>query len=273
MVAGMSSRFGGKPKQLEKVGPNEETLIEYSVKQALQSPFQHLYFITNPKTEHRFREIFSSSYQSIPITYIPQIYDTTQREKPWGTSDAIANLVPYVQDAPCLIVNGDDIYGEDTFRKAYQYIQKYPQDNIIGVLPLHRTLPKTGKVNRGIVNISTTTTTTTITPKVTSLEEMLNISIEQSEYHNMYANVNCISLQPSTINYIASIVKTFKNAHKSNPKIECLLPNDLSTLIQENKITMYAFEMDEDIIGITNPGDEIQLRKHLSINAHIKNKI
>ena len=89
----------------------------------------------------------------------------------------------------------------------------------------------------------------------------------------MYANVNCISLQPSTINYIACIVKTFKNAHKSNPKIECLLPNDLSTLIQENKITMYAFEMDEDIIGITNPGDEIQLRKHLSINAHIKNKI
>ena len=94
MVAGMSSRFGGKPKQLEKVGPNEETLIEYSVKQALQSPFQHLYFITNPKTEHRFREIFSSSYQSVPITYIPQIYDTTQRHKPWGTSDAIANLAP-----------------------------------------------------------------------------------------------------------------------------------------------------------------------------------
>ena len=143
------------------------------------------------------------------------------------------------------------------------------------MLPLLRTLPKTGKVNRGIVNISTTAKSTTtdnelkVNPEVTSLEEILNISIEQTEYHNMYANVNCISLQPNTINYIASIVKTFKNTHKSNPKIECLLPNDLSALIQQNKITMYAFEINEDIIGITNPGDEIQLRKRLKNREHL----
>ena len=50
MVAGMSSRFGGKPKQLAKVGPNNETLIEYSVNQALKQKFNKIYFITNPKT-------------------------------------------------------------------------------------------------------------------------------------------------------------------------------------------------------------------------------
>lgn len=263
MIAGMSSRFGGSPKQLEKVGPNEETLIEYSVKQALKIPFEHIYFITNPKTEIFFREIFSTSYQSIPVTYIPQIYDTNKRKKPWGTSDAIASLVNHIKNEPCLILNGDDIYGEDTFYKAYKYIQKYPKDNIIGVIPLIRTLPKSGKVNRGIVNIQND-----VDLKVISLEEKLNISIEQTEYHNMYTNVNCIYLQSKTIQYIASIVKKFKITHNYNNNIECLLPNDISSLIQENKIVMYAFEIPTNILGITNPGDEIQLRKHLSKSVY-----
>ena len=58
MVAGMSSRFGGMPKQMAQIGPNDETLIEYSVNQALTQPFSELIFITNARTEHLFQKIF-----------------------------------------------------------------------------------------------------------------------------------------------------------------------------------------------------------------------
>jgi len=69
MVAGMSSRFGGKPKQMAKVGPNNETLIEYSVNQALKQNFSKLIFITNAKTEHLFRKIFKDKYQNRNVLY------------------------------------------------------------------------------------------------------------------------------------------------------------------------------------------------------------
>ena len=92
MVAGMSSRFGGNPKQFAQVGPNNETLIEYSVHQALTQPFSAIYFICNPRTEIEFRKKFGNIYQGRQVHYIYQNYDTIKRKKPWGTIDAIAQL-------------------------------------------------------------------------------------------------------------------------------------------------------------------------------------
>ena len=74
MVGGMSSRFGGI-KQLCRVGPNNETLLEISIMQALKQPFRKIIFITNKKTESLFKEIFNDSYNNIPIEYISQNYD------------------------------------------------------------------------------------------------------------------------------------------------------------------------------------------------------
>ena len=81
MVAGMSSRFGGKPKQMARVGPNNETLIEYSVKQALKQDFSKLVFITNPKTESLFKNLFGTTYLNTPVMYIEQFYDKSKRQR------------------------------------------------------------------------------------------------------------------------------------------------------------------------------------------------
>ena len=82
MVAGMSSRFGGNPKQMAKVGPNDMTLIEYSINEALNSNFSKIIFITNPKTENLFIEIFGSKYNNIDIYYKQQIYSEKERIRP-----------------------------------------------------------------------------------------------------------------------------------------------------------------------------------------------
>ena len=90
LVAGLSSRFGGKPKQLEKVGPDNETLIEYFINQALNIDIK-IIFITNIKTENKFKTLFGTNYNGIPTYYAVQKYNTDIRNRPWGTLDAICS--------------------------------------------------------------------------------------------------------------------------------------------------------------------------------------
>ena len=96
LVAGMSSRFGGKPKPLAKIGHNNETLIEYSVNQAIINKFSKIIFVTNSKTEQDIKNLFSNKYKNIDVEYVQQKYDTNKRIRPCGTTDAICSIIKYV---------------------------------------------------------------------------------------------------------------------------------------------------------------------------------
>lgn len=253
MVAGMSSRFGGKPKQLEKVGPNEETLIEYSLNQALKNNFSEIIFITNINTENFFINLFSNNYRGVPVKYVRQTYNAVERKRPWGTTDAVCCLCGNIT-VPFILVNGDDIYGEDTFKTGFNLMSNN-NINIIGIINLLETLPESGSVNRGIVNVSNS--------KVINLEEKIGISRENKELANMYANVNFIGLQPDVLYMLNEILTEFKEINKNDEKIECLLPDNISELINKNKMEMEYFIIKNKILGITNPGDEIILKNIL----------
>ena len=114
-VAGMSSRFGGKMKWLIKVGPRGESLIEYSVNQAINAGFNKIIFIVGEKTEGVFKNLFGSSYKGVSVYYAFQYFDCVSRDCPWGTIDALCSGLQLI-DCPTVFCNGDDIYGEDTFR-------------------------------------------------------------------------------------------------------------------------------------------------------------
>ena len=186
MVAGMSSSFGGKPKQMAKIGPNNETLIEYSVKQALKQNFSQLIFITNPKTEHLFKKIFGTKFMNRNVLYIEQFYDKKDRLRPWGTTDAICSMIGHMNDS-FIMVNGDDIYGESTFEDGFNKMLSY-NNNIIGGLPVKKTMPEEGEVNRGIIMAEDS--------KVIGLKRNAkNIQNKNPELMNLLANVNFIGLQ------------------------------------------------------------------------------
>ena len=256
MVAGMSSRFGGKPKQMAIIGPNNETLIEYSVNQAVNScNFNKIIFITNSRTEDLFKNIFGNLHRNTPVQYIQQKYNPDKRQRPWGTTDAICSIINYV-DEPFIMLNGDDIYGESTFKKGFE-LMKTPNINIIGGLKIIDTLPDSGVVNRGVIFVSG--------KKVMGLKEMISISKEDNpELHNELANVNFIGLQPFVLNKLKNILDKFKKLNENDPKIECLLPDNLNDLIEMDIIEMEFFEITSKILGITNPGDELILKKKLS---------
>jgi UTP-glucose-1-phosphate uridylyltransferase len=258
LVAGMSSRFGGKPKPLTKVGPNNETLIEYSVNQAIKSGYKEIIFITNSKTEQSFKDLFGEKYKNIKVKYIQQTYNINNRSRPWGTTDAICNIIGHIND-PFILVNGDDIYGEETFKQGY-ILMKERNINIIGGLKIIKTLPKTGLVNRGIISIDTESNT-----RVSGLKEMLNISYDNNpELLQELSNVNFIGLQVSVLDKLKVILDRFKKENVDDPKLECLLPDNLNELIQNNDLSMQFFEITSEIMGITNPGDEDIIREKLS---------
>lgn len=257
MVAGMSSRFGGKPKQLEEVGPNGETLIEYSVIQALKNNFNHLYFITNQKTEDKFKDIFGSIYKGVSVSYLQQTFDPKVRLRPWGTTDAICLLNNKIFE-PFILVNGDDIYGNQTFKNGFEMMKNNLNINIIGIIELIKSLPEQGNVNRGIVYINK------VNNLIFKIEEKININKKNiNKERDLYANVNFIGLQPIILNHLNDILNKFKNDNQNDPKIECFLPNNLSQLINERLLILDYFIIEENILGITNPGDELILKEIL----------
>ena len=167
MVAGMSSRFKNGPKQFAKVGPNNKSLIEYSVNQALKNgKFNKIYFITNFKTEYLFRNIFGDSYDGHNVIYIEQKYDKVKRIRPWGTTDALCSLIGKI-DESFILLNGDQIYGEGTFKIGFN-MMKENKTNLIGGVRFLKSVPLHGKVNRGIIEVENN--------KIQSIKEYLGIS-------------------------------------------------------------------------------------------------
>lgn len=257
LVAGMSSRFGGlsKPKQLEKVGPCNETLIEYSIKQAICIPLEKIVFITNKKTEKKFKNIFGNIYNDIPVFYIRQDYDNNLRNKPWGTLDAICCAIDII-DTNFIVINGDDIYGETTYKKGFELLNNNYRPNILGLVKTLKTLPKSGNVNRGIAKVNK--------GQILNLNEMLDISINNVELHDTLSNVNFLCFQPEVIYIFLRYLIEFKIKNIDNPNIEILLPNILNEMISKNEIILKYFEINENILGITNPEDSKTIKQILS---------
>ena len=256
LVAGMSSRFNGKLKQMAIVGPCGETLLEYSLKQALKCPFNKVIFVTNPLTEHIFKEKFGNFYKTelsnVPIEYIKQEYDQNIRDRPWGTTDAICSLTKYINE-PFLMVNSDDLYGSETFMEGYVMLTK-TNSNIIGGIKMNRSLPEKDEANRGVITLDDNN-------NVLNIKEMLGISKQKNpELLESYASVNFIGLIPNTLAHLNDILVEFKDKHKNDRKIECLLPDSLGILLCNNKIRMKFFEIKNDIIGITYPQDELIIK-------------
>jgi len=260
MVAGISNRFGGKIKQFAKIGPNNETLIEYSLNQALQTGFNKIIFIVGNTTEKPFKEMFRDSYKGIPIEYALQKYDDSIRDKPWGTLDALYQIKNIV-DSPFIVCNGDDLYGKESFKILYNHLQEKSTSATLGY-KLGNVLPKKGSENRGIFKIQDN--------NVISIEEVLDISkenvISKGFNEDSLCSMNIFALHPETLNNLNGILIKFKHEHQGDRKIEAFLPVALTNLIKENKLAMEIYSTPDKWLGVTNPWDESIVRDILKNN-------
>jgi len=264
-VAGLSSRFQGKIKQFAKIGPNNETLIEYSLNQALKSGFSKIIFIVGEKTEQPFKEMFRDSYKGIPVYYTTQHYNPETRDKPWGTADALCTIRQII-NCPFIFCNGDDIYGENTFKTLFNHLQNSNECASIGY-KLINVIPDKGTVHRGIFK-------TDENNYVKELKETFNIEKSNLESTGTkpddLCSMNIFALHPEIVQMLDEKLKTFKEQHKEDRKIEILIPNEISELIQENKISMKLYSTNDKWMGITNPEDEETVR-NLILDSELVN--
>lgn len=258
IVAGMSSRFGGRIKQFAKVGPNGETLIEHSLNQALKAGFNKIIFVVGEKTEQPFKEKFGYSYMNTPIEYTKQEFSPEKRDRPWGTADATCTIKEIIKE-PFVICNGDDIYGENSFKILYDHLQNSNEGATLG-FALEKVLPDEGEVNRGIFNIS-------IDNYVQKIDEYFKIHKNNLKENKLTSNnlcsMNIFALHPETIHNLHELVEKFKEKNKGHRTAESLIPHELTTLIKDGRLKMKIMRTPDTWLGVTNPDDEQTVRKIL----------
>lgn len=256
MVAGISSRFGGRIKQFVKVS-NDESLIEYSLNQATKAGFTKIIFIVGNMTEKLFKEKFGNDYNGIPIHYALQTYDSEERDRPWGTADALCTIKSTI-DCPFVICNGDDIYGKNSFKILFNHLKNYEEEATIGY-KLSEVIPETGKTNRGIFLIKDN--------YVKDLKEVFNIEKNNLSATNNklddLCSMNFFALHPKVVKMVSVLLDDFKKQHKDNRRVEALLPEMLPILIKQGKIKMKIYSTTDKWIGVTNPDDENIVREML----------
>jgi NDP-sugar pyrophosphorylase family protein len=259
IVAGNSNRFGGEIKQFAKI-TKRETLIEYSLKQALPAGFSKIIFVVGNKTEMPFKEKFGEEYEGIPIEYVSQAYDESERDRPWGTGDALC-AIKKVIDGPFVVCNGDDIYGGNTFQVLFNHLQKSDHHASIGYR-LERVIPREGKVNRGIFYSDSD-------GYVIGIKEKFEVSKNNLFFHGLskdsLCSMNIFALFPEAIDLLAEEMEKFKEEHQGDRQIEFILTDELSKFIESGKIRMKLYPTTDRWFGVTNPGDEEIIKRDLEM--------
>ena len=262
LCAGLSSRFGGKIKQFAQVGPNGETLIEVSMNQAIQAGFNKIIFIVGNMTEQPFKQKFSNTYKGIPISYALQTYDPKKRDRPWGTIDAVVAAKDAIK-GNFVVCTGDDIFGEAAFKEAHKFAARGAGEAAAIAYKLKNVMPKTGLINRGVI-------TRVQGGYVEEITEITGIDVTNIGGKGLAPDSLCsmvfFCFPKNVLELLEERLNRFKEAHVNDRKIECYLPFELTALIREKKLAMKVLPTKGKWIGITNPGDEEEVRKALADN-------
>ncbi len=168
MAAGIGSRFGGGIKQLAPVGPNGEIIMDYSIHDALEAGFNKIVFIIRKDLEKDFKEIIGNRIEKVAhveyafqeLEALPDGYQVPEgRKKPWGTGQAVLSVKELVHE-PFLVINADDYYGKEGFRKVHDYmvhqmdLEADVYDICMAGFILENTLSENGSVTRGVCQVN-----------------------------------------------------------------------------------------------------------------------
>ncbi len=270
MAGGMGSRYGGL-KQLEKIGPNHEKLIDYSIFDAKRAGFDHVVFLIKEENLELFQqEIGNAVAKHINVDYAFQ--STTDlpdgceiqpdRVKPWGTGHAIwccRNVV----DGPFAVINADDYYGPKAFQLVYDYITK-PQEGTAYIMAgyvLKNTLTDNGSVSRGVCQVDNGMLVSIEENKkiVKGLDAALSTMPDGSEKElpmDAVVSMNFWGFTPDIFQKLEEGMVRFMNEPSDDPlKREYLLPEEVEHLLRSGYCTVAVQPTDDRWYGVTYPED------------------
>ena len=273
LAAGMGSRYGGL-KQLDGIGPNGETIMDYSIFDAIRAGFGKVVFVIRHDFEADFREKVLSKYENhIPVEVVFQSIDklpdgfvaNKERTKPWGTNHAVL-MGKEVINEPFAVINADDFYGQDSFvvlAKALQNMEgKHGEYCMIG-FHVGNTLSESGEVSRGVCNISADGFLTTVTERhhimrrdgggVSFLDEN---GIECPLEDEALVSMNMWGFTPDYFDYSSKALVDFLTVHGNDLKTEFYIPSMVNELITNGKATVKVYGTTSSWFGVTYAADK-----------------
>ena len=289
LAAGMGSRYGGL-KQMDSIGKNGETLLDYSVYDAIKSGFEKIVFIIRDDLEKDFRELVLSrmgskvkwelAFQNPDSLIPPDIFAAAQkagRTKPWGTGHALLCAADKI-DAPFTVLNADDFYGREAFAVMGKHLCG-PQAGEPAIVPyqLEKTLSPLGTVTRGVCKISG--------GYLVSVDELLAIEKKDGRVFNTNPDGSIRELSsdtPVSMNfwgfppdithefkkYFDDFLQTFAADITAQIKSECYIPKAADHFIKQGIIKIKALNADSEWFGVTYKEDrEAAIKKIENLTA------
>ena len=272
MAAGMGSRYGGL-KQLDEVGPNGETIIDYSVYDAIKAGFNKAVFIIREDFKDQFKEKITNKYaDKIDIeTVYQELHDLPDnfscpgdRQKPWGTGHAILAARAAISE-PFAAINGDDFYGRHSFDIIADYYSRGQSGFTMSAFQLDKTLSEFGSVSRGLCQVNRdkliTVTETHDLKKVNNniiCDRDIDLNGEEPVSMNMWG------FTPVLFDYLQTMFIDFLNDNITNLKSEFLIPTVVNNLIQQKKEELCVLRTNSKWFGVTYIDDKPLVKKQIS---------
>lgn len=269
LAAGMGSRYGGL-KQLDPMGPSGETVLDYSVFDAIRAGFDRVIFVIREDFADAFRKGIGARFADrIQVEYAFQRLDDlpepfvppADRTKPWGTSHAIL-AARHLVDSPFAVINADDFYGRDAYAQAAAFMRKISAaECALVAYPLRNTLSEHGQVNRGICEVADGV--------LSGVEEVLKIGREKDgKVTGEWLDGTRREVRPEALvsmnfwifpaEFMAALQAEFLKFLTTGSGVtgECYIPTVVDSLIHRESTTCHVIETSASWFGVTYPEDK-----------------
>lgn len=273
LAAGMGSRYGSL-KQIDPVGPSGETIIDYSIYDAIRAGFGKVVFIIRKSFEQDFKEIFISKLQPfIPVEYVFQELENVpegvsfspERVKPWGTAHAILMAKDRIKE-PFAVINGDDFYGSDAFKTMADYlnsltIEQQTQYSLVGY-QVGNTMSENGTVSRGVCLEDASSNLVSVTERTNIQFTHGGIAYQEEDGTLVFLNpetlvsMNFWGFTPEYFKQTESMFVDFVKANSESLKAEFYIPAAIDNLINSSNASVKVLRSSAKWFGVTYKEDK-----------------
>jgi UTP-glucose-1-phosphate uridylyltransferase len=271
LAAGMGTRYGGN-KQLDEVGPSGETIIDYSIFDAIRAGFGKIVFVIRRDIEDQVKERFVKKlkgkievdYVFQEITNLPEgVKVNPERQKPWGTSHAILVTAQKIKE-PFGVINADDYYGVESFKILHDFLVNDKDENcycIVGY-KMGNTLSEHGHVNRGVCGVGADGLLQNIveTRQIEKTPYGAKVIDHNGQVRKFTGNevvsMNLWGFKPSCFSFLGDEFRNFINKSGMDLKSELDIPTSIDKFVKNGEITIKILMSNERWFGVTYREDK-----------------
>jgi NDP-sugar pyrophosphorylase family protein len=272
LAAGTGSRYRGM-KINDPVGPNGETLMDYSIFDARRAGFGRIVFVIRPDVELSFKELVNARFgHQVPVSFVFQrlanvpsgFPRSRERTNPWGTTHAILAAANVIHE-PFGVINADDFYGADSHRALASHLQSGSEDYALMGFVLHETLPEEGPVARAVCDVDESG----YLHRVTEMR-----CVERAGRHarcfapdgsesrlegKELVSMNMWGFMPSVFRLLAERFESFLELHGKEQSRECHISESIDELLVDAKVKVKVLHSADSWFGLTYQDDHARV--------------